>query len=138
MKVSQQAPSGTALQEEVFNLIPGMVNQCRGAAQYNSQDQAFSFQKQVRFKQGSSPDLSSNASSGPAPQSQSSTPHQLPQPNQTFDVQYCFILVSKMPPPLPQKFQLLQLHRLQGVPVHVGTQNHQIKGGYSSDAKLVF
>ena len=63
-----------------------MVNQCWGAAQYNSQDQAFSFQKQVRFEQGSSPDLSSNTSSGPAPQPQSSTPHRLPQPNQTFNV----------------------------------------------------
>ena len=48
--VSQQVLSGTALQEEVFNLIPGMVNQCRGAAQYNSQDQAFSFQKQVKVQ----------------------------------------------------------------------------------------
>ena len=49
-----QTQSGTAFQE-VFNLIPGMVNQHWGTAQYNSQDQAFSFQKQVRFKQGSSP-----------------------------------------------------------------------------------
>ena len=84
--ISQQALSGTALREEVFNLIPGMVNQHWGAVQYNSQDKAFSFQKQARFKQGPSPDLSSNTSSGPAPQPQSSTPHQLPQPNQTFNI----------------------------------------------------
>lgn len=80
-----QAWSGTALREEVFNLIPGMVNQHCSADQYNSQDQAFSFQKQVRFKQGSSPDLSSNSSAGPAPP-QSSTPLHLSHPaNHTFD-----------------------------------------------------
>ena len=62
------------------------VNQHWGATKYNSQDQAFSFQKQVRFEQGSSPDLSSNASAGPDSQPQSSTPHWLPQPNQTFDI----------------------------------------------------
>ena len=45
--MSQQAPSSSALQDEVFNVIPGMVNQHQGATQYNSQDQAFSFQKQV-------------------------------------------------------------------------------------------
>ena len=40
----------SGLCEEVFNILPGTVNQCRGAAQYNSQDQAFSFHKQVRFE----------------------------------------------------------------------------------------
>ena len=41
--VFHQAQSGTALWEEVFNPILGMVNQCWGAAQYNSQDKALSF-----------------------------------------------------------------------------------------------
>ena len=45
--VSQQVPINTALCNEVFNIIPGMVNQHQGAAQHSSQDQAFSFQKQV-------------------------------------------------------------------------------------------
>ena len=40
----------SGLCEEVFNILPGTVNSCRGAAQYNSQDQAFSFHKQVRFE----------------------------------------------------------------------------------------
>ena len=52
--------SNTGLCEEVFNILPGTVNQCRGAAQYESQDQAFSFQKQVRFE-----DNNSNPELGP-------------------------------------------------------------------------
>ena len=47
VRVFQQVPSNTALWNEVFNIILGMVNQHRGAVQYSSQDQAFSFQKQV-------------------------------------------------------------------------------------------
>ena len=42
--------SKTGLCQEVFDILPGMFNQCRGAAQYKSQNQAFSFQKQVRFE----------------------------------------------------------------------------------------
>ena len=50
--------TGSGLQEEVFNILPGTVNQHRGVAQYHSQDQAFSFHKQVRFEDNnSSPDL---------------------------------------------------------------------------------
>ena len=48
----------SGLCEEVFKILPGTVNQCRGAAQYNSQDQAFSFHKQVRVEDNtSSPEL---------------------------------------------------------------------------------
>ena len=65
------SPNEAGLCEEVFNILPGTVNQCRGAAQYHSQDQPFSFQKQVRFKdQTSSPDLKPNAD----PPKQSSQP----------------------------------------------------------------
>ena len=50
--------TGSGLHEEVFNILPGTVNQRRWAAQYHSQDQAFSFHKQVRFEDNtSSPDL---------------------------------------------------------------------------------
>ena len=63
--VSQQVPSNTALWDEVFSIIPKMVNQRWGAVQYRSQDQAFSFQKQVRFEPGSSPDLGSTTSPDP-------------------------------------------------------------------------
>ena len=57
--------SKTGLHQEVFNILPGTVNQCRGAAQYESQDQAFSFQKQVRFEDNnSSPELGPVMNSG--------------------------------------------------------------------------
>ena len=50
--------SKAALCQEVFNILPGTVNLHRGAAQYKSQDQAFSFHKQVRFEDNnSSPEL---------------------------------------------------------------------------------
>ena len=50
--------SKAGLHQEVFNILPGTVNPCRGAAQYKSQDQAFSFHKQVRFEDNnSSPEL---------------------------------------------------------------------------------
>ena len=74
VRVSQQVPSNTALCSEVFNIIPGTVNQHWGVAQYSSQDQAFSFQKQVQFKPGSSPYLGSTTSPDPELWPQSSTP----------------------------------------------------------------
>ena len=50
--------SKAGLHQEVFNILPSMVNMQRGAAQYESQDQAFSFHKQVRFEDNnSSPEL---------------------------------------------------------------------------------
>ena len=55
----------TGLCQEVFDILPGTVNQRRGAAQYESQDQAFSFQKQVRFEDNnSSPELGPVMNSG--------------------------------------------------------------------------
>ena len=53
------------LHQEVFNILPGTVNPRRGAAQYESQDQAFSFHKQVRFEDNnSSPELRPDVKSG--------------------------------------------------------------------------
>ena len=46
--------SKAGLRQEVFNILLGTINQCRGAAQYESQDQAFSFHKQVRFEDNNS------------------------------------------------------------------------------------
>ena len=61
--VSSHSRSG--LCEEVFNILPGTVNSRRGATQYESQDQAFSFHKQVRFKDNnSSPKLRPDVKSG--------------------------------------------------------------------------
>ena len=57
--------SRAGLCQEVFNVLPSTVNQCRGAAQYESQDQAFSFHKQVRFEDNnSSPELRPEVKSG--------------------------------------------------------------------------
>ena len=59
---------GLGLCSEVFNFIPGTVNKQWGAAWYDSQDQAFSFHKQVRFENVTgSPDLDPNVSSSQAP-----------------------------------------------------------------------
>ena len=43
---------GADLWKEVFDYLPGTVNTRRGAAMYDTQDQAFSFRKQVRFGTG--------------------------------------------------------------------------------------
>ena len=49
--------NGSVLCKKVLNFIPGTVNKQHGAVQYDSQDQAFSFHKQVRFEDGTnSPD----------------------------------------------------------------------------------
>ena len=57
--------SRPGLHQEVFNILPGTVNQWRGAAQYESQDQAFSFHKQVQFEDNnSSPKLKPGVESG--------------------------------------------------------------------------
>ena len=103
----------TGLRQEVFDILPSTVNQCRGAAQYESQDQAFSFQKQVRFEDNnSSPELGPVMNSGEGrptlslpvipPRLQprlldisgilhaphhSSTPHHTIPQNRTFDVE---------------------------------------------------
>ena len=55
---------------EVFNFMHRVQLTNKGVctACYNSQDQAFSFHKQVRFKNGSSsPDLDHNPTPGPGP-----------------------------------------------------------------------
>ena len=65
---------GVGLCSEVFNFMLGTVNKQRGMAWYDSQDQAFSFQKQVRFEdETSSLDLKPHITSAPAPKV--STPH---------------------------------------------------------------
>ena len=57
--------SRSGLRQEVFNILPGTVNPRRGAAQYESQDQAFLFHKQVWFKDNnSSPKLRPDVKSG--------------------------------------------------------------------------
>ena len=78
--------SGSGLRDEVFNFIPGTVNKQWGVVHYDSQDQAFSFHKQVRFEDTSrSPDLKPEV--GPHSSPKSSTPHHgIPSLNRTFDI----------------------------------------------------
>ena len=96
----------------MFNIVPGTVNTRRGAAQYESPDQAFLFQKQVRFEDDhSSPELGPVMNSGEdrptptlpviplrlsdisgishptRPPHYSSTPYQAPIHGNTFDVE---------------------------------------------------
>ena len=57
--------SKAGLCQEVFDILLGTVHMRRGAAQYESQDQAFLFHKQVRFKDNnSSPELRPDVKSG--------------------------------------------------------------------------
>ena len=112
--------SQTELCREIFNILPGTVNTRRGAAQYKSQDQAFSFQKQVRFEDDhSSPELGPVMNSGegrptptlpvipprlsdisrishpPHPLHHSSTPYRAPIHDHTFDVEPAAPIVNK-------------------------------------------
>ena len=59
------------LHSQIFDYVPGTVNTKRGAAKYDSQDQAFLFShKQVRFQDGgSTPDLIIPPMVGQGPQS---------------------------------------------------------------------
>ena len=89
------------LWEEIFNYLLGTVNAQRGAAVYDSQDQPFSFRKQVQFGDRSQrPDLKSDADSdeqqiSPPTTPRSSTPHRGARPrNQTFDVSHIPNLTS--------------------------------------------
>ena len=67
---------GVNLRDEVFNYVPGTVNTNRGAAVYQSPEQAFSFQKHVRFRdRPNRPDLESDVVDSGAPMS---PPPQLP------------------------------------------------------------
>ena len=71
---------GINLRDEIFNDVPGTVNTNQGAAVYESPDQAFSFQKHVRFgDRPNRPDLESGVAGSGAPMSPKTTvPMQLP------------------------------------------------------------
>ena len=71
---------GVNLRDEIFNYVPGTVNTNRGAAVYESPDQAFSFQKHVRFGDRPNwPDLESGVAGSGEPISPIETePMQIP------------------------------------------------------------
>ena len=141
--------SEAGLHEEVFNILPGTVNQCRGAAQYHSQDQLFSFQKQVRFEDNtSSPNLKPNADpqkSSSQPMScilltmpnLSSHPHTstpfggtrtLPQ-NRTFDISQIAPLSGNLQDAVTIAAEVsaaVAAQALKEFPPYVRTQNYQV------------
>ena len=72
----------------------------------------FLFRNRCNLKPGSSPDLGSTTSLDLELQPQSSTPHRVPQPNQTFDIsQIPFQSGFRMQPLLAWKCLLPQLHK---------------------------
>ncbi len=152
--VSQE---GNNLREGVFNYVPGTVNTRRGAAVYESPDQAYSFQKHVRFGDRlTKPDLESDAAESginpnvPATNStqmpvRSSTPYRGVSEgpmNRTFDV-------SGISPN-----QLGTAHDAATIAAEVSAaaaaqaskefrrmrepKITKLRGGYSADAELVF
>ena len=137
------------LWEDIFNYLPGTVNTRRGTVVYKSQDQPFSFRKQVRFGDRSQrPDLKSDADSddqqiSPPTTPHSSTPHRGVRPrNQTFDMSVTFwiwLVSHMMQQPLQLKFQ--QQQRLKHQRSFTRMRDPKItkfKGGYLADAELTF
>ena len=84
------------LHSQIFDYVPGTVNTKRGAAKYDSQDQAFSFShKQVRFQDGgSSPNLDIPPTVGQGPQSSTLYCASNAVLNQTFDISQISPLMS--------------------------------------------
>ena len=84
------------LHSQIFGYVPGTVNTRRGAAKYDSQDQAFSFShKQVRFQDGcSSPDLDIPPTVGQGPQSSTLYHASNAALNRTFDISQISPLMS--------------------------------------------
>ena len=150
-------PSVGATQEDVdlrdggFNFIPGMVNTNWGAAVYSSPDQAFPFQKHIRFMDRSNrPDLESDVAGSGVPSSHhlppySSTPFCRSSQvllNRTFDVSGTLpanignaqdtatIAAEVLAAAVAQaskEFQCMQEPKIT-----------KLHGGYSADAELVF
>ena len=136
------------LREEIFNYLPGMVNTRSGAAVYESQDQPFSFRKQVRFGDRSQrTDLKSDADSdkqqiSPPTTPLSSTPHRGTRPrNQTFDVSHIPNLTS-----VPHDAAAIAAEVSAAVAAQASKEFRRMrdpkitkfKGGYSADAELTF
>ena len=137
---------GADLQKEVFHYLPGTVNTRRGTAMYDTQDQAFSFRKQVWFGDRSQgPDLkldtdSEDQSSVGQNVPQSSIPHRGAKPmNQTFDI-------SHIPPMTGNPQDVAAITAEVSAAAQASKEFCQMrdpkmtkfKGGYSADAELMF
>ena len=155
--------SKTGLCQEVFNILPGTVNQCRGAAQYESQDQAFSFQKQVRFKDNnSSPELGPVMNSGGGRPTlslpvipprlsdisgilhvphHSSTPYRTVPKDHTFDVEPSVPLIDESRHAATIAAEVSAAAAAQTSKEFWQMREPKItklRGGYSADAELMF
>ena len=155
--------SKTGLCQEVFNILPGTVNQCRGAAQYKSQDQAFSFQKQVRFEDNnSSPELGPVMNSGEGRPTLSlpvipprlsdisgilhaphhlSTPYRTVPRDRTFDVEPTAPLIDESRHAATIAAEVSAAVAAQASKEFRWMREPKItklRGGYSADAKLMF
>ena len=149
--------------QEVFNILPGTVNSRRGAAQYKSQDQAFSFHKQVRFEDNnSSPELKPDVKLGggrstlalpviapglsdisgiPHAPKYSSTPYHAIPSNRMFDVGTSTHLVDDS-----RNMATIAAEVSAAAAVQVFKEFHRmqepkiikLRGGYSADAELMF
>ena len=153
----------TGLRQEVFNILPGTVNQRRGAAQYESQDQAFSFQKQVRFEDNnSSPELRPVMNSGEGRPTlslpvipprlsdisgishvphHSSTPYRTYPRDRTFDVEPTAPLASESRHAATIAAEVSAAAAAQASKEFRQMREPKIvkfKGGYSSNAELTF
>ena len=156
--------SKSGLHQEVFNILPGTVNQQWGAAQYESQDQAFSFHKQVRFEDNeSSPELKpgvklrggrsslmlpvinprlSDISNIPhAPPKFSSTPYRVIPKDRTFDVGPSVPLIDE------SRYAAMIAAEVSAAVAAQASKEFcrmwdpkitKLRGGYSTDAELMF
>ena len=157
--------SQTELQREVFNIVPGTVNTRRGAAQYESPDQAFSFQKQVRFEDDhSSPELGPVMNSGEGrptptlpvihprlsdisgiahstrPLHYTSTPYRAPLHGSTFDVEPAAPIINESRQVANIAAEVSAAAAAQASKEFRRMREPKIKlrGGYSADAELMF
>ena len=154
------------LRREIFNIVPGTVNTCQGAAQYKSQDQAFSFQKQVRFEDNhSSPEFGPVTNSGEGrptptlpvipprlldisrishpthPPHYSSTPYRAPIHDHTFDVEPAAPLVNESRQVANIAAEVSAASATQASKEFRRMWEPKItklRGGYSADAELMF
>ena len=144
---------GINLRDEIFNYVPGTVNTNRGAAVYESPDQAFSFQKHIRF--GDS-DLESGVAGSGEPISPIETePTQIPPHSSTLfrgvnqgPMNRTFNVSGILPTNLVGAHDVATIAAefLAAAAAQASKEFRQMRepkitklhGGYSADAELVF
>ena len=133
------------LHSQIFGYVPGTVNTKRGAAKYDSQDQAFSFShKQVRFQDGgSSPNLDIPPMVGQGPQSSTLYHTSNAALNRTFDISQISPLASAG---VHQDAAVIAAEVSVATAAQASKEFQcmwepkiiKLKGGYLADAELMF